>query len=120
MCPKAELEQMDRTDIDFVDGLAIDLFSPKNRTFTVQMKQNPLNGIFVTGSTGEGFRGLQRYSYVIKTNETTDDLIAKVELPYNLQQLQAAGIDASDTYVGKLAPDGKSWMIMETQRNVHR
>lgn len=111
---------MDRTDIDFVDGFAVDLLSPKNRTFVVAQNNQPLDGKFVSGTTGENFQAILPYSYVIKLNEPADDLISKVELPYEPTKLESAGFDPADTYVGKLAPDGKSWMIMENQRNIHK
>ena len=111
---------MDRTDIDFVDGFAVDLLSPKNRTFVVTQNTRALDGKFVSGTTGESFQAILPYSYVIRLSEPANDLIAKVELPYDLAKLKAAGFDPSDTYVGKLGPDGKSWIIMENQRNVHK
>lgn len=111
--------QYDRTDIDFTDGLAIDLLSPANRTFTITQNNRSLDGAFVSGANGEGWRSIQPYSYVIKVNEPANDLIGKVELPYDPVMLKTLGIDQADTAVGKLAPDGKSWMIAELQRNVH-
>jgi hypothetical protein len=33
---------MERTDQDFKDGLALDLFSPKNRTLVVKQNTSPL------------------------------------------------------------------------------
>ncbi|KAK1750994.1 hypothetical protein QBC47DRAFT_392050 [Echria macrotheca] len=113
------LGQMARTDQDFVDGFAIDLFSPTNRTLVVTNNTSPLPGNFVTGSSGEGFVNLSSYSWVIKMNESANDLIAKVELPYDPVALQRQGIDLSNTYVGTLAADGKSWVVAESQRNVH-
>jgi hypothetical protein len=110
---------MERTDQDFIDGLALDLFSPKNRTAVVQQNLKPLPGNFVTGSTGETFMALSNYSYVIKLNETANDLIAKVELPYDPVILGAMGLDVSNTYVGQLSADRMSWNIDETRRNVH-
>lgn len=110
---------MERTDQDFVDGLAIDLFSPSNRTLVVSQNTSPLPGNFVTGSTGESFISLSNYSWVIKMNETANDLIAKVELPYDPVMLQQMGVDQGNTYVGKLASNGKSWFVSELQRNVH-
>lgn len=111
---------MDRTDIDFADGFAVDLLSPKNRTFVVTQNNKPLDGKFVSGTTGENFQAILPYSYIIKVNEPTGDLISKVELPYDPAKLKAAGFDQADTYVGMLAPDGKSWTIMENQRNIHK
>lgn len=110
---------MQRTDQDFVDGLALDLFSPVNRTLVVTNNTSPLPGNFVTGSSGEGFVNLSKYSWIIKFNETADDLIAKIELPYDPDALKKQGVDISNTYVGKLAADGKSWVVSESQRNVH-
>ncbi|KAM3428454.1 hypothetical protein MY4824_008828 [Beauveria thailandica] len=102
------LGQMARTDQDFVDGLALDLFSPKNRTLVVTNNTSPLPGNFVTGSTGEGFVNLSKYSWVIKFNESANDLLAKIELPYDPEALAQQGIQVANTYVGALAADGKS------------
>lgn len=110
---------MERTDQDFVDGLALDLFSPSNRTLIVNRNNSPLSGSYVTGTTGEPFVALSSYSYIVQFNETANDLIAKIELPYDPSQLKAMGIDQGDTYVGTLAADKKSWVISESQRNVH-
>lgn len=111
--------QMARTDQDFTDGLALDLFSPTNRTLVVTNNTSPLPGNFVQGSSGEGFTSLSKYSWVIKMNETAQDLIAKIELPYDPVALQQQGFDVSNTFVGTLAADGKAWVISEAQRNVH-
>jgi hypothetical protein len=113
------LAQMERTDQDFVDGLALDLFSPLNRTVVVTQNHRPLSGGFVSGSTGAPFEALSKYSYVVQMNETANDLIAKIELPYDPVALQKIGIDQSNTYVGTLAADKKSWVVSESQRNVH-
>jgi hypothetical protein len=111
---------MERTDQDFQDGLALDLFSPKNRTLVVQQNTSPLPGNFVTGSSGEPFMAVQNYSYIIKMNETANDLIAKIEIPYDPVVLAQMGIQPTNTYVGTLAADKKSWVIDETTRNVHQ
>jgi hypothetical protein len=110
---------MARTDQDFVDGLALDLFSPTNRTLVVTNNLSPLPGIFVTGSSGEGFINLSNYSWIIQFNETANDLIAKIELPYDPSALKEQGINVANTYVGTLAMDKKSWVVSESQRNVH-
>ncbi|KAK7182547.1 hypothetical protein PSPO01_11337 [Paraphaeosphaeria sporulosa] len=99
---------MERTDQDFVDGLALDLFSPSSRTLVVNQNTSPLPGSFVSGSSGAPFVALSNYSWVIKLNETANDLIAKVELPYDPIALQRIGIDQGNTYVGMLAADKKS------------
>lgn len=110
---------MERTDQDFVDGLVIDLFSPSNRTFTVTQNLRPLAGNFVSGSTGGTFMAMSNYSYIIKTSDQAQDLIAKVELPYDPVTLAGAGIEPANTYVGRLSADRTSWAIDETRRNVH-
>lgn len=110
---------MERTDQDFVDGLALDLFSPSNRTLVVTQNTSPLPGSFVSGSNGAPFVALSNYSWIVKLNETANDLIAKIELPYDPVALQKVGIDPGNTYVGVLAVDKKSWVVSESQRNVH-
>ncbi|KAK1622323.1 hypothetical protein BDP81DRAFT_334681 [Colletotrichum phormii] len=113
-------QQMERTDQDFQDGLALDLFSPKNLTLVVQQNLMPLPGNFVTGTTGGPFMALQNYSYVISLNESVDDLIAKIEIPYDPTALASIGIQESNTYVGTLAGDKKSWIVNDATRNVYR
>ncbi|MCJ1330850.1 hypothetical protein MMC10_007537 [Thelotrema lepadinum] len=110
---------MQRTDQDFKDGLALDLFSPTERSLVVQKNETPLPGNLVSGSSGEPFMALSPYSWVIEMNESAKDLIAKVEVPYVPDELKKQGIDQANTYVGTLAPDGKSWVVSEPQRNVH-
>src|ERR1700712_4902941 len=99
---------MERTDQDFVDGLAIDILSPKNRSVVVQQNLSPLSGSFVSGSTGDPFFALSNYSYVVQMNETANDLIAKIELPFDPVNLQMMGVDPSNTYVGQLSADKTS------------
>jgi hypothetical protein len=111
--------KMERTDQDFKDGLALDLFSPRNRTLVVRKNASPLPGKFVKGSTGEPFIALSNYSWIIKVNDSAHDLIAKVELPYDTEEVQRRGCDVANTYVGTLSDDGKSWMVDESRRNVH-
>lgn len=111
---------MERTDQDLQDGLALDLFSPKNRTLVVQQNTKPLSAKFISGTTGEGFVALSNYSYIIKMNETANDLIAKIEIPYDPVMVNQMGVQEANTYVGTLAADKMSWIIDETTRNVHR
>lgn len=114
------MNQMERTDQDFEDGLALDFFSPANRTLVVTQNLKPLSPSFTSGLSGESFIALSNYSYIIKFNETANDLIAKIEIPYDPSILAKMGIQEANTYVGTLAPDGKSWIIKDDQRNVHR
>ena len=53
-------------------------------------------------------------------NETASDLIAKIELPYDLAMLNIMGIPEANIYVATLASDKKSWLVNEATRNVHR
>lgn len=59
------------------------------------------------------------YSYILKLNETANDFIAKIEVQYDLGELNAMRIREANTYVGTPAAD-KSSMIEEQTRNVHR
>jgi hypothetical protein len=111
---------MERTDQDFKDGLALDLFSPKNRTITIQQNTTPLAAHFVSGANGEPFIALSNYSYIMKMNETANDLIAKIEIPYDPVKLNAMDVQESNTYVATLSNDKKSWIIDDQTRNVHR
>ncbi|KAI6708799.1 hypothetical protein JHW43_008674 [Diplocarpon mali] len=111
---------MERTDQDFQDGLALDILSPKNRTLVVTQNKAPLSTIYMLGSTGGPFVALSNYSYIIKTSDQAKDIIAKIEIPYDLAVLAEQGVQESNTYVAALASDGKSWSIDESTRNVHR
>lgn len=62
---------------------------------------------------------LMNYSYIITMNETANDLVAKIEVPFDQQKLAAASINPANTYVGTLAADKQSWVIDEATRNVH-
>ena len=96
---------MERKDQDFKDGLALDLFSPKDRTLVVKQNNSPLPAQFITGTTGEPFVALSTYSYIIQMNETANDLIAKIEIPYDPVQLRKMGVEEANTYVATLAPN---------------
>lgn len=111
---------MERTDQDFQDGLALDILSPKPRTLVVTQNKSPLAAIFMTGATGAPFVAVSNYSYIIKTNETANDLIAKIEIPYDPVELQQQGLQEANTFVATLASDGKSWVVNDQTRNVHR
>jgi len=111
---------MERTDQDFQDGLALDLFSPKNRTLIVKQNTSPLGAQFVTGTSGEPFVALSNYSCIIRMNETANDLIAKIEVPYNPRMLNTMGIQEANTYVATLSPDKRSWVVDDSTRNVHQ
>lgn len=110
---------MERTDQDWTDGFVIDLFSPTNRTMVLTNNTSPLPGQFVTGSSGEGWVSLSKYSWIITMNETADDMIAKIEVPHDPEAAKEQGIELSNLYVGTLAADKRSWIVSEAQRNVH-
>ena len=113
---------MERTDQDFEDGFAVDLFSPSPRTFVVKKKSPPsAPASSVQGTTGEPWVAVLNYSWVITVNESAFDLVgAKVECPYDPVLLRSMGLTDDNTYVGRLAADGKSWLVDDTSRNIHR
>ena len=51
---------------------------------------------------------LASYSYIIRTSDQANDLVAEVELPFDPEQLDAIGVNPSNTYVGTLAQDKKN------------
>jgi hypothetical protein len=107
------------TLVRYKSGLVLEVLSPKDRSVLVSQNTTPLPGTFVSGaSSSNGFMALQPFSYVVKTSEPANDLIAEIELPFDKAALQQQGMVASDTYVGKLAADGKSWMVSEGRRNI--
>ena len=101
---------MDRTDQDFKDGLALDILLPKTRTLSVQQDTSPLGAQFITGTSGQPFVALpvSNYSYIIKMNETANDLISKFEIPYDPMTIGEKGVQEANTYVATLAADKKS------------
>jgi hypothetical protein len=113
---------MQRTDQDFVDGLAIDLFSPSPRSMVVTQNSPPsAPASAVQGTTGEPWIAIYNYSWVINFNETALDLVgAKIEAPYDPEQLERLGVTDDNTYVGRLSPDGKAWLVDDATRNIHR
>ncbi|TLD27992.1 paired amphipathic helix protein sin3a protein [Venturia nashicola] len=111
---------MTSNDINFVDGLKINVYSPVDREVTVTMNEDPLNGTFVTGTTGTGYRTVRGYSYIFKTDPPGNDMIAKIAIPYDPAFLQNITINQADTFVGKLADDKKAWMVSTPRRTVQR
>ncbi|CAG8979642.1 hypothetical protein HYALB_00011526, partial [Hymenoscyphus albidus] len=110
---------MVRTDQDFKDGFVIDVFSPKARTVVVTQNMTPLGAKFVSGTQGENFVAISNYSYQIKTNDSANDLIAKIEIPFQPQMLDQMNVSSANTFVAVLAPDGRSWVVDDSIRNVH-
>lgn len=107
------------TLIDYKSGLVIEVLSPKDRSLLVSQNMTPLPGNFVSGtSSSQGFIALQSFSYVVKTSEPANDVIAEIALPFDKAALEQQGMSATDTYVGKLAADGKSWVVSETRRTI--
>jgi hypothetical protein len=113
---------MQRTDVDFPDGMAIDLFSPGAHSFIATTKTPPsAPATSVQGSTGEPWIAINNYSWVITVNETVFDLVgAKFEALYDPVHLASLGVTDDNTYVGKLSADGKSWIVDDMVRNIHR
>lgn len=110
---------MVRTDQDFQDGFVIDVFSPKARTVVVSQNAEPLQARFISGTDGQNFVSLSNYSYVVRTNDSANDMIAKIEIPFRPTTLNTMNIPQANTYVAQLSPDSRSWVIDMTARNVH-
>jgi hypothetical protein len=79
----------------------------------------PMTGRFVTGSNGGSYRGLTAYSYMLKTNDISNDVIAKVEIPYDPTRLTQFGVDSANTFVGHMAADNKSWVLEDEVLDVN-
>ncbi|TLD37837.1 hypothetical protein E2P81_ATG03512 [Venturia nashicola] len=105
--------------VQFPDGSKIETFSQTQRQMLVNQNQAPLPGNQVTGSTGNPFMMLSRNSLVIQTNGGTDLVGAQIELAMNTQTMQQNNINPDNTFVAKLAPDRRSWMIMDGIRSVN-
>jgi hypothetical protein len=80
----------------------------------------PMTGRFVTGTTGGSYRGLTAYSYMLKTNDESNDVIAKVEIPYDPSRLTQFGVDSSNTFVGRMAVDNRSWVLEDQTLDVNK
>lgn len=110
---------MARTDQDFQDGFVIDVFSPKARTVVVTQNAEPLQAKFISGTDGQNFVSLSNYSYVVRTNDSANDMIGKIEIPYRPSMLNKMNIPQANTFVASLSPDRRSWVIDDSTRNVH-
>lgn len=99
--------------------MQIIISSPRGaRSLTVEKNNSPIDGNLVTGIEGEPFFALSNYSYIVKLNETANDLIAQIELPYTAALLAEKGLEDSNTFVGTLAADESSWVVDEEKRTV--
>ncbi|QDS73110.1 hypothetical protein FKW77_000897 [Venturia effusa] len=105
--------------VQFPDGSKIETFSQTQRQMLVNQNQAPLPGNQVTGSTGNPFMMLSTSSLVIQTNGGTDLVGAQIEIAMNTQMMQQNNINPDNTFVAKLAPDRRSWMIMDGIKSVN-
>jgi hypothetical protein len=110
---------MNLNSVSFPDGSKIETFSQTQRQMLVNQNQAPLPGNQVTGSTGNPFMQLSQNSLIVQTNGGTDLVGAQIELPLRSQTMQQNNISPDNTFVAKLAPDRRSWMIMETIKSVN-
>jgi hypothetical protein len=113
---------MEQTSQLFQDGFSFDILSPTNRTLTVEQNNTPLGAQFITGANGnaEDFVALSGYSYIIKTSEHANDLIATLSIQYDETILNQNQVQKANTFVAVLAPDKMSWIINESTRTVLR
>lgn len=117
------IPKMDPSIITFRDGFKLDMLSPTNRTVIVRQNTTPLDAQFITGTNGgsaETFVPLSNNSYIVTMNEPANDLIANIAMPYNIDDIRAKGVQASNTYVATLAADKRSWIVDEATRNIQR
>jgi hypothetical protein len=108
--------------IQFDDGFTLDIFSPENRTVTVNQNNSPLAVQFISGTTGGQYTALTSYSYQVQTGGQAvpaTDLIAQLSLPYNPTTLMQFGVDPSNAFIGKLSTDNASWVIVDSQTAVN-
>jgi hypothetical protein len=110
---------MNINSVQFPDGSRIETFSQSQRQMLVNQNQSPLPGNQVTGSTGNPFMQLSTNSLIIQTNGGTDLVGAQIELAMNTQTMQQNNINPDNTFVAKLSPDRRSWMIMEGIKSVN-
>jgi hypothetical protein len=110
---------MNLNSVSFPDGSRIETFSQSQRQMLVNQNQAPLPGNQVTGSTGNPFMQLSQNSLIVQTNGGTDLVGAQIELSMNNQMMQQNNISPDNTFVAKLAPDRRSWMIMDTIKSVN-
>jgi hypothetical protein len=110
---------MNLNSVSFPDGSKIETFSQSQRQMLVNQNQAPLPGNQVTGSTGNPFMQLSQNSLIVQTNGATDLVGAQIELSMNTQTMQQNNISPDNTFVAKLAPDRRSWMIMDTIKSVN-
>ena len=117
------ITQMKPSIITFQDGFRLDMLSPTNRTVIVRQNTAPLDAQFISGTNGgaaETFVAMSSNSYVVTMNESANDLIANIAMPYKPETILAMGVQASNTYVATLAADKRSWVVDEATRNIQR
>lgn len=78
-----------------------------------------MTGLFTTGTNGGRYRAVSGASYVLKTNEPADDVVARVEIPWDPERLSRVGVDPANTFVGKLSTNNQSWDIMHAKSEVN-
>jgi len=62
---------------------------------------------------------MSQNSLVIQTNGGIDLVGAQIEMPISSNLLQQNQVNMANTFVAKLAPDRRSWMVMETIKSVN-
>ncbi|KAG0140502.1 hypothetical protein CROQUDRAFT_674614 [Cronartium quercuum f. sp. fusiforme G11] len=107
-----------RTVIQYTDGLNIDTISTNPHTLNVELNQQPPSTDFVTPldpsrrPVGGPWVPLTGYSYVMSfENSNPDDLIMRIQVPYNQDQLNARGVSDSNVYLALYEPMRGGWVI---------
>jgi hypothetical protein len=110
---------MQLNSVQFPDGSRIEAFSQTQRQLLVNQNLAPLPANQVTGTTGNPFVQMSPNSLVIQTNGGNDLVGAQIEMAINSNVLQQNQVSMENTFVAKLAPDRRSWMVMETIKSVN-
>jgi hypothetical protein len=110
---------MQLNSVQFPDGSRVEAFSQSQRQILVNQNGSPLPANQVTGTTGNPFVAMSQNSLVIQTSGGTDLVGAQIEMPISSNMLNQMQVSMANTFVAKLAPDRRSWMVMETIKSVN-
>jgi hypothetical protein len=103
----------------FPDRSSVEVFSQTQQQLIVNQQTPSIGPSQVTGSTGQPFVAMSALSFSINTNGATDLVGGQIELNIEQAMLKQNAINPDNVFVGMLAPDRQSWMIMESVRTVN-
>lgn len=104
--------------MQYADGFNVDTISANRHTLNVQLNQRPPSTDFVTpldpsrSPIGGPWVSLTNYSYVMSfENANPDDLIMRLQVPYNQNQLNSRGVSDGNVYLALYEPMRSGWVI---------